>query len=72
MGLLDGMNDPMMGMAMGLLNASGPSRTPVSLGQAIAHGYGGLQEAQDRNQNRLMMQMKLDQMRRSEEHTSEL
>ena len=63
MGLLDGMNDPMMGMAMGLLNASGPSRTPVSLGQAIAHGYGGLQEAQDRNQSRLMMQMKLDKMK---------
>lgn len=49
MGLLD---SPMMQMGMGLLAASGPSRTPVSLGQALASAYGQTQEAQQQHSAR--------------------
>lgn len=49
MGLLDGvMSDPsqmgLMGMAQGLLAASGPSRLPVSMGQAMGQGLQGAQQ----------------------------
>lgn len=36
--LYNTMNSPNMGLAMGLLSAGGPSRMPVSLGQALASG----------------------------------
>jgi hypothetical protein len=39
----DSMSSPTMGLAMGLLSAGGPSRMPVSLGQALGQG---LQNAQ--------------------------
>lgn len=68
-GLLDNlMNDPQqMGLLMGaasMLQASGPSRTPVSLGQVLSsgllggmEGYGAVQNAQTQKQYR-DMQMK--------------
>lgn len=61
MGLLDDLyNDPnsagMMGIAQGLLSASGPSRMPVSFGQAMGHGMqagmGAYQNAQNANMER--------------------
>ena len=51
MGLLDGLfsgNANQQGLlagSMALLNASGPSRMPVGLGQALARGFGAGQEA---------------------------
>ena len=66
-GLLDAFNSPEMGMAMGLLQAGGPSARPVSLGQAIGQGYGGFQGAQESQQARKMrdqqMQMHSMQMK---------
>lgn len=69
MGLLDAMNSPEMGMAMGLLQAGGPSSRPVSLGQAIGQGYGGFQQAQeaqavrqDRDESRKLKKMQLAQL----------
>lgn len=59
MGLLDIANDPMMGLATGLLSAGGPSRMPVSLGQALGAGVQGIQEFQ---QNGLVNQMRQAQM----------
>lgn len=48
-GLLGGMADPqtqgLLGAAIGLLGASGPSRTPVSLGQAMGQGLQGMQQS---------------------------
>jgi len=45
MGLLDSIIDPrsiaLLGMAEGLLNAGGPSRTPVGIGQAVGQGVQG-------------------------------
>ena len=74
-GLLDMMDDPMTAGAMGLLNASGFSRTPVSMGQALASGYGAYQQQQDRVEQKRkaalteqMQQMQLDQMRSEERH----
>lgn len=49
MGLLDmtpDQADAMMGLGMGLLSASGPSRAPVGFGQALAGGMQGFQQAQ--------------------------
>lgn len=46
MGLLNAMDSPEMGLAMGLLSAGGPSRMPISLGQGLAQGYQGYQQAQ--------------------------
>lgn len=64
MGLLDSMNDPMMGLAMGLLSAGGPSARPVSLGQAMGQGYSGFQDAQKQQQEMMMKQAqaKIQQM----------
>jgi hypothetical protein len=59
MGLFDGTTDPngglmgmfanpqtagLLGMAQGLLQASGPSRIPVSMGQALGNGLGQMQQ----------------------------
>lgn len=50
----------MLGLAQGLLASSGPSRIPVSMGQAM--GY-GLQGAQQGFGNALQMQMEMQKMR---------
>jgi len=50
----------MLGMAQGLLAASGPSRLPVSMGQAFGSGLQGAQQGFD---NSLQMQRGLLQMR---------
>ncbi|MEX3667995.1 hypothetical protein AB3X82_07305 [Paraburkholderia phenoliruptrix] len=74
MGLFDGTGDPtgglmgmytnpqtagMLGMAQGLLAAAGPSRIPVSMGQALGSGFQGMQQGmQSAVQNqRQMMQL---------------
>lgn len=57
MGLLDSIDDPTMSLAMGLLSAGGPSRTPVSFGQGLASGWGAYQDAARRQQ---AMQMQRD------------
>ncbi|WP_217589727.1 transglycosylase SLT domain-containing protein [Burkholderia sp. GbtcB21] len=59
MGLFDGMTDPnsglmgmfanpqtagLLGLGQGLLQASGPSRIPVSMGQALGNGLGQMQQ----------------------------
>lgn len=48
MGLLDMLANPqtagVLGLAQGLLGASGPSRMPVSVGQGLGAGMGGMQE----------------------------
>lgn len=47
MGLLDNNSgEDLLNLGMGLLAAGGPSRMPVSLGQALASGYGLLQQGQ--------------------------
>lgn len=50
-------NNGLLGFASGLLQASGPSRTPTSFGQALAGGIQGLQGAQDREQQREMAKL---------------
>lgn len=71
MGLLDAFNSPEMGLAMGLLNAGGASSRPVSLGQGIAQGYQGFQQAQENNQQRAareqQMQMHTLQMKQMQD-----
>ena len=66
MGLLDDLySDPnqmgMMGAAMGLLNSSGPSRTPVSLGQVLSQGMqggmGAYKSAYDMQKEQVQMKM---------------
>ena len=60
MGLLgDALNDPEMGMYMGLLNAGGPSRMPVGLGQALAQGYGGYQQSLKAQQAQKMQEQEM-------------
>lgn len=64
MGLLDLTEDPVMGLALGLLSASGPSSKPVSLGQALGAGVQNMNEfRQNALKNKLMdMQMKQSQL----------
>lgn len=59
MGLLDAFDSPEMGMALGLLQAGGPSRTPINFGQALGYGAQGYQEAKDRLTKRDLMAMQL-------------
>jgi len=63
MGLLD-LDTPGMGMAMGLLNASGPSRMPVSMGQALGQGMQGMREAQQVGYQNQQRQMQMDEYKR--------
>ncbi|CAE6712622.1 hypothetical protein R75461_01128 [Paraburkholderia nemoris] len=49
----------MLGMSQGLLSASGPSRIPVSMGQAMGAGLGGMQQSAG---NALQMQMQMAKM----------
>jgi len=69
MGLLDAFNSPEMAFGMGLLQAGGPSPERVSLGQGLAQGYKGFQQAQDlqsnradKDQERQMRKMQLAQL----------
>jgi hypothetical protein len=74
MGLFDGVGDAsgglmgmyanpqiagLLGMSQGLLSASGPSRIPVSMGQALGAGMGGMQQNAG---NALQMQMQMAKM----------
>lgn len=63
-GLMDMYANPQMagllGMSQGLLAASGPSRMPVSMGQAMGQGVAGMQQGAG---NALQMQRQLMQMR---------
>lgn len=59
MGLLDSLNSPDMGFAMGLLSAGGPSRMPISLGQGLAQGYQGYQQAQQAQQAEELRKLQL-------------
>ncbi len=49
----------MMGMAQGLLQAGGPSRMPVSFGQAMGQGLQGAQQAGQGQQDDLIKQLTL-------------
>jgi len=59
MGLLNAMDSPEMGLAMGLLSAGGPSRMPISLGQGLAQGYQGYQQAQQAQQAEELRKLQL-------------
>lgn len=67
MGLLDGiaglMGDPnqaaLLGLSSGLLSAGGPSRMPVSLGQAIGTGVQGMNQAYQGGLQRQMQQQQI-------------
>ena len=65
MGLIDNgvMTDPNLAFAMGLLQASGPSRMPVSLGQAMG---AGMQNAQQWKQTNLQNQLQNNQLQMSD------
>lgn len=60
-------HSPQMGLAMGLLQAGGPSRMPVSLGQALGQGLqaGEQYAAQDRSSalDQLRLLMALQRLR---------
>src|ERR1044072_3138432 len=74
MGLFDGVGDAsgglmgiyanpqragLLGMSQGLLSASGPSRIPVSMGQALGQGMQGMQQNAG---NALQMQQQMMRM----------
>lgn len=64
MGLLDSLAyDPQMALGMGLLGASGNSRTPVSLGQALGAGWGNMQEAQAMKQKAALQELQMRHMK---------
>lgn len=53
-GLDKSLNDPLMGIAAAILNASGPTRMPVSTGQVLGAGFvGGQRVAQQNRDNAL-------------------
>lgn len=57
MGLLDitpSQGDGLLDLGMGLLSASGPSRQPISLGQALAAGYQNMQAGQQQRRKNAM------------------
>jgi Sec-independent protein translocase protein TatA len=49
-------NQGLLGLATQLLQASGPSRTPISFGQALGAGLQGFQSSMDQAQQRKMQQ----------------
>lgn len=53
------MNDPLMGLAEGLLQAAGPSRMPTSLGQALGTGLQTGQQFQQAGLQNAMQQLML-------------
>lgn len=60
MGLLD---DPTTALAMGLLASGGYSRTPISVGQGLASGYGAYQQAKQYQDEMAMRQQESAQRR---------
>lgn len=64
MGLLD---NPEMAFAMGLLDASGPSRMPVSFGQAMNAGYSQMQAARQASQAAQAREMQMQEMKRKQD-----
>lgn len=62
-------NDALMGLGMGLLSASGPSRVPVSLGQALGQGMQGMQQSRSHAEQ---MAMKKRQMEQEAQHNAML
>ena len=66
---MDPMFDPrtqmLLGMGAGMLQATGPSKRPVSLGQAMGHG---LEQGMLSSSNALTQQMKLQEMRAMEQY----
>lgn len=54
-----GMNSPLMGIAMGLLQAGGPSRMPVSFGQALGQGMQTGQQFQQQGLQNAMQRLML-------------
>lgn len=46
----------LLGMSQGLMQASGPSRIPVSFGQAMGQGLQGMQSAQDKYRENAMQE----------------
>lgn len=62
-GLLDLFNSPntqgLLGLAQGLLQAGAPSRTPVSLGQALGQGFQGAQGAYESSQDHALKKLLL-------------
>lgn len=75
MGLLDQLtHDPQMALGMGLLNAGGNSRMPVSLGQGLAQGWGNMQQtaqmaqrAKMLEQEQMMREMQMQQMQKQQQ-----
>lgn len=53
------LGDPLMGMAQGLLAASGPSATPISFGQALGQGFKQMNENQESQMDRQLKYMLL-------------
>jgi hypothetical protein len=74
-GILEWANDPanmgLLNLSAGLLQASGPSRTPIGVGQALGMGVQqGMQGFQQAQQNQMQQQMfgaRLDAARRQQE-----
>lgn len=67
MGLLDLADDPKMGLAMGLLSASGPSSRPVSMGQALGMGIQGMQQTREQGMQNQLRQMQMDAYKQAQE-----
>lgn len=56
-GINNGLSSPTGLLALSLLNASGPSRMPVSTGQALAQGFGGATGLESQVQQNQMQQL---------------
>lgn len=67
-GILDPRNAALMQTGLGLLQASGPSRTPVGLGQALGQagmqGLNAFQQTNQANQQNQLYQLKLAEVER--------
>lgn len=71
MGLLDSFDDPstvgLLSLGAGLMNASGPSRTPVSIGRALGQGMQsgleGYQQVQTLQLQRALQQQQIESQR---------
>jgi hypothetical protein len=66
-GLFNGLDNsaysPTLGLALGLLNAGGPSRMPISLGQALGQGFGTAQQFNQAGIQNQMQRMMLPYQR---------
>lgn len=59
--LSSGMNSPLLGIAMGLLQAGGPSRMPTSFGQALGQGMQTGQQFQSQGLQNAMQRLMMGQ-----------